>query len=172
MHLMTAWIIAHRFGHVIARGGKNEGWEYIQKEVNEWVQRIMKDAYEKDIRFSSSGVLSTYSGESKNQEVILKNFAQMVATFKSARDKNLRNYYEFHYELLAQFITTGKVSFNPLPKFIPVKYAWGKPSAGVRFPGNDNDYDYYSGYLDNLAEVYPDYANHCLDKCKGKIFVM
>jgi hypothetical protein len=169
--MMTAWIIAHRFGHV-ARNIPE--WGKLCREVNEIMQRLMREAYDRKMFISQDGVRlgdSLIDDNSINGK-ILKNFYQQIGTFKSARDKKLRNQAEFMYELLAQYLTTGKISFNDLPKFIPVKYAWGKPSEGVRFHGTEADLDYYQGYLRNLEEVYGDYAEHFLNQCVGKIFVM
>lgn len=171
--MMTGWIIAHRFGHVVRR---LQGWTNLCFAVNEIMQRIMKDVYEKEMKLDrKTGSLGDdfYNNDANSLNgKILKNFYQQIGTFKSARDKQLRNQYEFMYELLSQYITAGKVTFNPLPKFIPVKYAWGKPSQGVRFHGTEGDMDYYNGYLRNLEEVFGEYAEYLLDECIGKIFVM
>jgi len=167
--MMTAWIIAHRFGHVIR---KMEGWERLQKEVDENIQRLLEEVYGRKIP-RIYGLLGGGIGGNDDDNKILKNFAQSIGTFKSARDKNLRNYFEFHYELLAQYITTGKISFNPLPKYIPVKYAYGKPTMGLRTNASEHDMEYYQGYLESLAQdVYPDYADEALRGCLGRIFVM
>lgn len=171
--MMTAWIVAHRFGHVVRR---LQGWIGLCNSVNGIIQRTMKDVYKKDMPLDrkNGNLGDNYynSGDNSTNGKILKNFYQIIATFKSARDKKIRNQYEFMYELLAQYITTGKVTFNPLPKFIPVTYAWGKPSMGVRFHGTDADLEYYNGYLRNLEEIFGDYAEYLLDECVGKIFVM
>lgn len=172
--MMTGWIIAHRFGHAVRR---LPGWENLCREVNEIMQRIMQDAYNRKMLLSKDGLFLGNdfgyggSGQGDTNAKILKNFYQMVGTFKSARDKNLRNQYEFMYELLAQYLTST-VKFNELPKYIPVKYAWGKPVEGVRFHGTEADLEYYNSYLRNLEEIYPDYAEYLLDECVGKIFVM
>jgi hypothetical protein len=165
--MATAWIIAHRFGHAIRR---LDGYKTLNNEVNEIIQRVIEEAYGR--RLQRSSAFATL-GDGPTDAKILKNFAQLVGTFKSARDKNLRNFPEFYHELLAQYITTGKISFNPLPKYIPVKYAWGRPSEGLRSTVNEHDIEYYSGYMDSLAnDVYPDYADECLRECQGRIFVM
>jgi len=169
--MMTAWIIAHRFGHVV----KNlPGWGKLCREVNEMIQRIMRDAYNRKMLISQDGVrLGSESGAvTPINEKILNNFYQEIGTFKSARDKNIRNSSEFMYELISQYLTTGKIAFNGLPKYIPVRYAWGKPVEGVRFTEPEGDLDYYNGYLESLAEIYPDYAENLLRECVGKIFVM
>lgn len=169
--MMTAWIIAHRFGHVVR---KLPGWHNLCREVNETIQRLMQEAYEKPMKLSKDGVTlgSDFFEPTGNlNEKILKNFYHQIGTFKSARDKKLNTQYEFMYELLAQYLTS-KISFNPLPKYIPVKYAWGKPVEGVRFTGPDGDLDYYQSYLRNLEESFADYAEYLLGDCVGKIFVM
>jgi len=35
-----------------------------------------------------------------------------LGTFKSARQKNTRNFYEFSFECIAQFLVTGSVKLN------------------------------------------------------------
>ena len=37
---------------------------------------------------------------------------------KSARDKKMRSWYEFAYEMLAQYLLTGSIKLNPLPQSI------------------------------------------------------
>lgn len=164
--MMTAWIIAHRFGHVVR---KLPGWHNLCREVNETIQRLMQEAYEKPMILSRDGV--TLGENDPLNGKILKNFYHQIGTFKSARDKKLNTQYEFMYELLAQYLTS-KISFNILPKYIPVKYAWGKPVQGVRFTGTEGDLDYYQSYLRNLEESFADYAEYLLNDCVGKIFVM
>lgn len=164
--MMTGWIIAHRFGHVVR---KLPGWERVCKEVNYIIQSLMQEAYGREMRLSRDGV--TLGDAQGSDAKILRNFYQLIGTFKSARDKKLNTQYEFMYELLAQYLTS-KISFNPLPKYIPVRYAWGKPVKGTRFTGTESDLDYYQSYLTNLGDTFGDYADYLLSDCVGHIFVM
>jgi hypothetical protein len=50
----------------------------------------------------------------------MKHLSHALGTFKSARDKNLRDYFEIYNELFAQYLITGKVTLSELPKMIKV----------------------------------------------------
>jgi len=191
--LMSAWILAHRFGHAIAASGRfreneisakaTEAWRKLNGLVAENINPIFIDGYEYPLNLATTGQLagfpkSNYSysdadrQKDRNREAILTSFYEKIGTMKSARDGNLRSPFEFYYELLSQYIFANKISFNPIPKEIPYgKAAWGKQNA-VYFRGTPNDMDYYNGYLDNIKDEYPAYADYLLNRCVGKIFVM
>ena len=90
--------------------------------------------------------------ESRISQKILKFAAQQIGTMKSARDNKLNNWYEFAYELLAQYMLTGKIKFNPLPESIIKGYgAFGRKE--YSYSKNEEAREDYNTYqLETMAE--------------------
>lgn len=162
--MASGWILAHRVGHVLARSGGavNIEWNEFTKELSNIFDRLLLDVYGIDLRAMERG----------KKDKVLKYVAQSLGTMKSARDSNLRNWFEFAHELLAQYMITGKITFNPLPQQIVTGLAgWGrKETRGVRDTVaqtmyNNHDLEYYTEGLQN-------YLDNVLDRAVGQIFVM
>jgi hypothetical protein len=101
--------------------------------------------------------------------------ANAVGTMKSAKNGNLRNFYEFIYELVAQYIITGKITFNQLPQSFILKkrFAWGKPNH--QMARSNQDEDSHAGWNDALQDYASDYEHYLdtvFDGLVGNIFVM
>lgn len=122
----TPWTLAHRFGHALARkqgmGLRNQAYMNIQKTVDGLFDSVGKLVYGRSARDS-------YSNDIATLRKYRRELANALGTFKSARDRNLRADFEFVNEIIAQFIITGEVKLNKqLPRVLPMKYVWGKPS--------------------------------------------
>lgn len=122
----TPWTLAHRFGHALARKQgmalRNQAYTNIQKTVDGLFDSVGKLVYGRTARDS-------YSSDYATLRKYRRELANALGTFKSARDRNLRADFEFVNEIIAQFIITGDVKLNrQLPRVLPMKYAWGKPS--------------------------------------------
>jgi len=168
-YMASGWILAHRLGHAFSRGSGSakSDWDAFTKRLRELFNEILKDVYGID----TNSVRYDYTDSAKKDK-ILKYAAQEMGTMKSARDKKLRNWYEFGYELLAQYLLTGKITLNRLPDNIVVGMGgWGrKETRSVKGPEsqemyNRHDLDYYTEELDNMIE-------HVLNSANGKIYVM
>jgi hypothetical protein len=181
---ISAWIIAHRFSHAMARymglgGGGNDQKGAVAYQFHE-IRNVLIA--------SCSRLLSTYGmevadsdrklsyerryGRGKSAEALLS-FYQAIGTMKSARERNIRTEFEFMHELLAQYLLTGKITFNPLPRmFNHGKPAWGKYPNAQHFKANDNDHDYHNLMLEDLAETITEMFENILNMCVGRIFVM
>lgn len=107
---MTGWVMAHRFGHAMLRYQKNyyfnEAVAIFERHLAELMDDygVRSDGY----RQSTPALTSTVS----------RHLAHAIGTFKSARDRKLRNTFEMIHELFAQYIITGTVKFNPPPRYI------------------------------------------------------
>jgi len=159
---MTAWAIAHRLGHAIRREGIFD--VYLMKEVENDFKELLKHAY---------GLSTNYQRFSNEKE--LRALAHAVGTMKSATRGKLVNFYEFVYEIVAQYIVTGHVRFNDLPKNLPLdkKMAWGKPNNTYRrFMGNEEEYTEWNEMLHNHAQKYEHYIHDIFGGLLNKIFVM
>lgn len=158
---MTAFIIAHRLGHAI-RNDRIFDY-YLAQEIEKDFKGLLKNIY-------------NYSGDSYwDFDNNLKALVYAVATMRSARQRNLRNFAEFTHEILAQYIITGKVKFNPIPKFLLVKnhMAWGNPvKQGLNSRLDDEKMAEWNEVLQGYADKYEHYIDSVLMGLVGKIFVM
>lgn len=162
--MASGWILAHRLGHVFARGGgpvMNE-WNEFTARLQHLFAEILDQVYH----------ITVMKRDRNDVDKILKLVAQQLGSMKSARDKNLRNWYEFAYELLAQYMLTGKITFKPLPDQLVIKLAPFGRKQTQRVQGqdvqqmyNNHDLEYYANELEQMLE-------HVLDRAVGKIFVM
>lgn len=178
---MNGWAIAHRFGHAIR---KTEEWTRFSNEFMTTWKTILKDVYNFDAKLTSSqdkGRIEKlwpyrdFGLESQNHmttDKIFKILSTTLGTMKSAREGKLLNFYEFQHELLAQFLLTGSIKFNPLPMSLVTKYAWGRPSSSYRSIMSKEDLDDFNDYLAGTARTFEYYLKECLNSLAGKIFVM
>lgn len=171
---MTAWIIAHRLGHSVSRDrlkigyGKpipNDSYPYLERRIDFDFKDILEKAF---------GFQSTAFGRTPNLEKYMKDLMQALGTFRSARMGNIRNTGEFVHELMAQVITTGEVKFNPLPKAIGKKYAWGRPvySRNSIIHKDQIYLDEMNYKIESMAENYTEIIHVILNDSIGKTYVM
>jgi hypothetical protein len=162
-YMASGWILAHRVGHALARAGKTqEEWNYFTKKLRTLFNDLMLNVYGVDIGYARR----------ENADKILKYVAQEIGSMKSARDNKMRSWYEFAYELLAQYMLTGKITLKPLPQSIVIGIApFGRKAtrsvqnAEYQQMYNNHDLDYYANGLGT-------YIDNVLDRAVGKILVM
>lgn len=121
---MTPWIIAHRMGHVLSRRELSyasrrqiQSYEESEKMIVETFTTILRQGYgfRKSHRSGASLI------NDRTSQIGMIKLAQEVCTFRSAREKIIRDWFEITNELFAQFLTTSKgIHFNSLPKYILV----------------------------------------------------
>lgn len=167
---MTAWTMAHRFGHAIRR-------EYSFVQLTNWLETefegVLKE-YNIDKSKTSGGVnyddygrggFGTYPDTHRLVKASLFN---QIGTMRSAREGKIKRYFEFYYELFAQYLKDGKITLNPLKHVIRKKYgAYGREetaytrnieSVNERIAGIERDFGYY--------------AEDALGELVGKVFIM
>jgi len=162
---MTAWAIAHRLGHAIRRDKIFS--QYFMDEITKDFRSILKDVYK-----INKGSRYTFGGEDEKE---LRALAYAVGTMKSTRQENLVSFFEFVYELVAQWITTGRIKFNPLPKnlIISKKMAWGKPNYESKNSYmNDEEHQEWNQVLQGFADNYEHYLDSVFIGLVGKMYVM
>lgn len=100
---LTAWTMAHRFGHAIDR-------EDFYREYSRRLRTFMADVW------GLKAPLPQWQGgsaaDTRAHMKRLHKVAHQIGTMKAARDGNLRDVGEFSHELFAQYIMTGRVRFN------------------------------------------------------------
>lgn len=166
---MTAWALAHRLGHAIKRDSVFE--KYFSKEIERDFFEILKYVYEinpssYDNNYTHAGLVDT--------DKAMKSLFSSIGKMKSARENKLVSRYEFVYELVAQYIITGKITFNDLPKSLILtrQMAWGKPNYRTKNYTDETTYIEYNEMLHNNALKYEHYLDTVFNGLEGKIFVM
>jgi len=166
---MTSWAIGHRLGHAIRMDHVFEN--YFRKEINKDFEEILKYVYGLDINNRDFYYQNDYfSKYEKNMKAIFL----AVGKMKSARENILRNSNEFIYELVAQYIITGKITFNDLPRSLILsrQVAWGRPNYRTKNYTDETAFREYNEMLHNNALKYEDYLDTVFNGLEGKIFVM
>lgn len=162
---MTAWIIAHRFGHAlaVAQYQRNQMWNTTRMSncsflYNEFFNQVLKDLEE-----------LTWNAYRTKDKTAVKKVAQAIGTMRSAREGKLFRIQEFPHELFAQYIITGKVKFNDLPKQLYQAKMYGRPYYRYKLAADPEDMRYE---LDYLEDLYNNMIKDILDCCEGNIYVM
>jgi hypothetical protein len=96
---MTSWTIAHRFGHAIR---KSDAFEYFTSHLEQQFDRLVSEYY---------GVRKKSKFDNDFEKYKAK-FFNKIGTMRSARENKIKRYFEFYYELFAQYLNSGKVTFN------------------------------------------------------------
>lgn len=161
---MTSWAIAHRLGHAIRKEKIFE--DYFSKQVERDFKEILKYVYNLDAQSSTTPY--------NLNEMYKKALFSAVGKMRSARENNLRTSSEFIYELVAQYIITGKIEFNDLPKnlILEKRMAWGKPNYRTKNIVDEDMYQEYNAQLHNNSHIYEHYLDNVFGALVNKIFVM
>jgi hypothetical protein len=165
---MTAWIIAHRLGHALRRdqssGSFRVHWSFddLEKVFRKHTREILAH-----YNIQPQTGYGSYRGGSEYNK-FARNLFHAIGTMKSARDGNLRNADEFIYEMIAQYIFSGRVTMNNV-RGIYSHSTWGHKQH--RHPRSDShdDLDYA---VQRFAEEMNAYIEQLLHSCVGGIFVM
>ena len=167
--MASGWILAHRMGHAFAtgrmRGEAQEmtaRWDRYTDLLRDMFNKMMKDVYGREI----TGSDWVYSNRTAMDA--LRMAAQMIGTMRSARNKELNTWWELSYELLAQYLITGHIEFNPSPDAIP-PYLWSPQGLQANDPEAQANFD---SLLEGYARAAEILLREVLNHAVGKIFVM
>jgi hypothetical protein len=172
---MTPWIMAHRFGHAVARynlGARSQrqfpAYGEFNRSVNTMVEELLHIGF--DINFDATKIENFWGNDNsvRRTQLMFKNFCQAHLTFKSARDKNLREWFEVYNELIAQSLITGATPIKTEPQPFKMGNSVMKPKEMSSEEKDD---------FRNMAEMYArdinDYYIHdILTSAVGRILVM
>lgn len=168
--MLTPWVMAHRFGHAIQSTTRSYS---PQNEYSEWGNA------DKTFFKSVNEILTNYYGVQLDQyrkkyDIQWEQTAKYCALFnaigtqRSSREGLIKRPYEFIYECFAQYLKTGTVTLNPLPKRIPYgRKAWGHDTNWLSLRNQETE-----GVTDNLARILTGMFQLVLDDCVGKVFIM
>lgn len=161
---LTSWMMAHRIMHAMAReNGMYKSYAYTEASdalldcVSDCLQYYgVQDTVTKDRHMSS---------KNRKFQLIMLQFFYQVATFKSARDKNIRDWFEILNELGAQYLTTGKIKFNQAPNIIELKGPKG-------FIYRCSDLEAVNDLLNSLENTMMYYIDIIMSNACNRIYLM
>lgn len=162
---MTGWVIAHRLFHAASRDtvtGKKKDFHFneVSTEFRRTIARILHDGY----GLPEVGV-NTYT------ESVRLSLFKSIGTMRSSRDGTLLRSSEFLLEVMAQYILTGRIKFNPLPAEIPYgKAVFGRRQKLILNKGVDGEIA--NNALEDLAEVMEHNVSNILGSMIGSLLVM
>ena len=170
---MTPWIMAHRLGHALSRSGgwynngkQFESYQRVIDTIVNFLEEIFSEVY--GISSAQKLKVDMFGPKDRKVQLWMKHFFHELCTFKSARDKNLRDYFEVYNELFAQFVIEGKVKFNKLPKTFGVS-GWGKYPLRAK---NDEILEEYQNTVDTLANTLDYYFDELLSQATEGVLIM
>ncbi len=172
--MLTPWMMAHRFGHAIraeaAYKNKNwQAWAEAEKYFFETVNSVLEEHYGKAYRGAN-----TYNSPVKWDMTPEYNaLFNALGTQRSSRSSQIKRPYEFLYEIFAQYLGTGKVTFNPLPTNLGYgRRVFGNPTKYLNIKPEFRDESERKQAADSLAYTMELLFNDVLSDSVGKIFVM
>jgi hypothetical protein len=169
--MMTPWIMAHRFGHAIQAGvRRNSGWSTwneAEKHFFNSVNTTLEEYYGKQAQkgFGSSAPMKTDLTPEYNA------LFNAIGTQRSSRSGEIKRPYEFLYEIFAQYLGTGQVTFNPLPTNLGYgRKNWGNPSKYLNLKPEmrDGATDAAQTLANDMQYMFDDVMSSSV----GQIFVM
>ena len=172
--MLTPWLMAHRFGHAVQAGTRSKGLG--SKDLNHpWHQG------EEHFFGQVNSMLEEYYGKSGERGGKIKYeltpeynaLFNAIGTQKSSRSNKIRRPYEFLYEIFAQYLGTGHVTFNPLPSNLGYgRQAWGTPSKYLNLKPEARDDSSRKYATEVLARDMEFMFNDVMSNLEGTILVM
>ncbi len=165
--MLTPWMMAHRIGHAVQAGTRMAGggaWKEAESHFFRGINQLLKDFYGK-------GGNNRYDTEAN--WAMSREYAALfnaIGTQRSSRKGEIRRPYEFLYELFAQYLGTGKITLNLLPKKQEYgRKAWGRSTQSLNLRGDGEESRYTTEVLARDMEIM---FNDVLGELVGKILVM
>jgi len=173
--MLTPWMMAHRLGHAINRGsykaGRQSTWKEAEKYFFNTINSTLEEYYGK-----ISQSRSYFRSQGPVQYDLTPEYNALfnaLGTQRSSRSGQIKRPYEFFYEIFAQYLGTGKVTFNPLPTNLGYgRKAWGTPAKYLNVKPEYRDELSRKQEADRLAYTMELLFSDVLSDSVGKIFVM
>lgn len=171
---MTPWIIAHRIGHALVR---REGLNQFNNRENpmssafsDLIQHtayVLENGYGLHNRGLPVNVMQL-SNASRPIQLLFKGFWTEIGMFRSARTNSIRDWFEINNELIAQYITTGSVKFDEMPK----RFKVGKSYVSLRNDGDDIAIEEAQSMYEMMDEMMEQEYERVLSYATNRIYVM
>lgn len=171
--MLTPWLMAHRFGHAVQAGIRksygakdpNHPWSHGEDHFFGQVNSMLEEYYGK----------SGQRGGNLKYELTPEYNAlfNAIGTQQSSRSNQIRRPYEFLYEIFAQYLGTGNITFNPLPGNLGYgRQAWGTPSKYLNLKPEARDDANRKYATEVLARDMELMFNDVMSNLEGTILVM
>lgn len=169
--MLTPWMMAHRLGHAMQSGTRGRS----NNQQHPW------KAGEDHFFGQVNSMLEEYYGKSGQRGGNLKAeltpeynaLFNAIGTQRSSRSGEIRRPYEFLYEIFAQYLGTGTVTFNALPANLGYgRKAWGNPSRYLNINPEYRDESARKQATEVLSYDMELMFNDALSNAEGKIMVM
>ena len=174
---LTPWMMAHRFGHAIQAGGRqNRGWSQwgeVEKHFFDTVNNMLEEYYGKSVRRTFEPGFSRSAPMKSDLTPEYNALFNAIGTQRSSRQNQIKRPYEFLYELFAQYLGTGKITLNPLP--VSLGYGrknWGNPSQYLNMKPEYRNNEDAKEATDILGRDLEYMFDDLLNSYVGTIFVM
>jgi hypothetical protein len=166
--------MAHRFGHAIQAGARRNNnwstWREAEKHFFTSVNTMLAEYYGKTAPPGGFGLSSPRNFDLTPEYNALFN---AIGTQRSSRSGEIKRPYEFLYEIFAQYLGTGQVTFNALPTNLGYgRKAWGTPSKYLNIKPEFRDESDRKQISDMLAGDMELMFNDVLSSSVGNIYVM
>jgi hypothetical protein len=171
---LTPWMMAHRFGHAIQAGVRqNKSWSQwgeVEKHFFSQVNSMLEEYYGKASSSRFGVTPNSMRGDLTPEYNALFN---AIGTQRSSRQNQIKRPYEFLYELFAQYLGTGKVTLNPLPASLGYgRKNWGNPSQYLNMKSEYRNNEDAKEATDILGRDLEYMFDDLLNSYVGTIFVM
>jgi hypothetical protein len=175
--VMTPWIMAHRIAHAFQRYGPGGNFRSVSTygDAEDEIDRVVDEILETNYGYKTPEKTGAWARDDrwyendKRRRLIRRKFFEAIGTFRSARNANLREDFEFLNEIFAQYLITGSIKFNPPPKKIVMRKAWGNDSDALYLRDEDED---AAHAVDTLSRTLEYHVENMLSQAIGSIFVM
>jgi hypothetical protein len=165
---MTPWIMAHRLAHALRRKGGSANMQGIYMDAERHLISQVKEvmSYYGKKSFVPDKDLETNQRRDQLAMIYLFNH---IATFKSARDKKIRDWFEVLNELIAQYIISGgNITFNPPPRC----FAGGSRASRQNFCAKSEEMDDLTAHVEMLGRDMNYMIDQIFSSAIGNIYVM
>lgn len=175
---MTPWIMAHRMAHALARGSRgglattegHQNYMEVIRTINDFLSEVLPTVY--GVKYFDPERFGYGDTEQRQQQrraqLTMIHLFQELCTFRSAREKKIRDYFEIYNELFAQYVIEGRIRFNPLPQRFGVS-GWGKYPVRAK---SKETLEEYQSVVDGLARTLDYYFRELLDEASKGVLLM
>lgn len=154
--VMTPWTVAHRIGHAARR-------QYGFEQYTKWIDTKANEILEHYVKASGSG-----EGQRLLGFVDKAKLFNLIGTMRSARMNSIKRYFEFYYEVFAQYLNSGKVTLNRLtPRIKMGTAAYGRPKYA-----STKDIESVNDIIEEIERDATYYIEDALSHLIGSILVM
>lgn len=168
---MTPWLMAHRMAHALQAAERGYGygqnkrsgpWGDYQRDATDAFQPLLEQVYNWSL---SRNPNSFWSGE---HDKTLAKFLEGIGGMRSTRKGKLGGRpYEFLYEMFAQHVITGRLTFRELPQSFGMRNSYH-----YRIQDQEVAEMYNRDLNEWISDQLGSYIDNTLYSAEGKFLVM